>query len=250
MPYGKSLIDVVTMDRQRGIKLKIIIVWLAILLVGSFWLTVRGSSDPVTLAVVPEVPREGEPVVATFNLNNSSSHEITTEYQFYANGELKQEGVAILGPRSSKLYQYTYKNPLQLGEQVNFVVKAETPSGIYEKVVSLPSYPPQIWSSFVSFASFSTSMMSFMSSAVYYQTTFGSDMGLNVGLLTTIVLIGVLIFMELTRTRLQRASISVFGGKTIPFLGRLRLRFGTVTWILLIIFMGVVYTKVVMILAS
>ena len=244
------MIDVVTMDRQRGIKLKIIIVWMAILLVGSFWLTVRGSSDPVTLAVVPEVPREGEPVVATFKLNNPSSEEITTEYQFYANGELKQEGAAILAPGLSKLYQYAYKNPLELGEQVNFVVKAETPSESFEKVVSLPSYPPQIWSSFVSFASFSTSMMSFMSSAVYYQTTFGSDMGLNVGLLATIVLIGILIFMELTRTRLQRASISVFGGKTIPVLGRLRLKFGTVTWILLIIFMGVVYTKVVMMLAS
>jgi len=204
------LIDVVTMDRQRGIKLKIMIVWLAILLVGSFWLTVRGSSDPVTLAVVPEVPREGEPVVATFKLNNPSSQEITTEYQFYANGELKQEGAAILAPRSSKLYQYAYKNPLQLGEQVNFVVRAQSASSLrgasgdeaisktaesYEKVVSLPSYPPQIWSSFVSFASFSTSTMSFMSSAVYYQATFGSDVGLNVGLLANIVLIGILLFM-------------------------------------------------------
>ncbi|UCD53950.1 MAG: hypothetical protein JSU76_03390 [Dehalococcoidia bacterium] len=248
MPCGKSLIDVVKMDGQRGIKLKIIIVWMSMLLIGSFWLTVRGSSDPVTLAVVPQVPREGEPVVTTFKLNNPSSEEILTDYRFYANGELKQEGTAILAPRSSKLYQYTYKNPLQLGEQVNFVVKTEAPSGSYEKVVSVPSYPPQIWSSFVSFASFSTSMMGFMSSAVYYQTTFGSDMGLNVGLLATIVLIGILVFMELTRTRLQRASISVFGGKAIPVLGRLRLRFGTVTWILLIIFMGVVYTKLVMIL--
>jgi hypothetical protein len=229
-------------DEQRGIKLKIIIIWLAILLTGSFWLTVRTGSDPVTLAVVPEVPREGEPIIANFKLNNPSPQAIATEYQFYANSELRQQGTAIIAPDSSKLYQYAYRNPLELGEQVNFVVKTESPSGSFEKVVSLPSYPPQIWSSFVSFASFSTSMMSFMSSAIYYQGTFSSDVGFNIGLLCTVVLIGLLIFLELTQSPLQQ--------KTITVLGRLRLRFGTVTWLLLIIFMGVVYTKIVMILTT
>ncbi|MBA7680481.1 hypothetical protein ES703_88797 [subsurface metagenome] len=236
------MIDVVTMDRQRGIKLKIIIIWLAILLAGSFWLTVRAGSDPVTLAVVPVVPREDEPIIATFKLNNPSSQAITTEYQFYANGELRQQGTAIIAPGSSKLYQYAYRNPLLLGEQVNFVVKTESPSGSCEKLVSLPSYPPQIWSSFVSFASFSTSMMSFMSSTTYYHGTFGSDMGFNIGLLCTVVLIGLLLFLELTQAPLQQ--------KIITILGRLRLRFGTVTWLLLIIFLGIVYTKVLIILAT
>ncbi len=80
------------MDNQRGIKLKIIIIWLAILLMGSFWLTARAGSDEVTLAVMPQVPREGEPIIATFKLNNPSSQAIETEYQFYTNGELMQEG--------------------------------------------------------------------------------------------------------------------------------------------------------------
>ncbi len=223
-------------------KLKIIIIWLAILLMGSFWLTVRATSDPVNLAVVPEVPREGKPIIATFKLNNPASRAVSTEYQFYANGELMKEGTTTIPPGSSKLYQYAYKNPLLLGERVSFVVKTMSPRGSHEKAVSLPSYPPQIWSSFVSFASFSTSMMGFMSSSTYYQSSFSSGMGFNVGILVNVVLIGLLIFMELTQPLLQ--------GRTTTILGRLRLRFNTVTWIVFIIFMGIFYTKVVMILAT
>ena len=117
-----------------------------------------------------------------------------------------------------------------------------SPWGSCERVVSLPSYPPQIWSSFVSFASFSTSVMCFMGSMTYYQSSFGSGIGFNVGLLCAIVLIGLLIFLELTQLLLR--------GKTVTILGRLRLRFNTVTWILFIIFMRIVYTTLAMILAT
>ena len=227
------------MEGQPGFKIKLIIVWLAILLMGSFFFTVRMSPEPVSLAVVPQVPRGGEPVLATFKLNSPSSQAIETDYQFYANGELLKEGSTLILPNSHKLYQYAYKNPLELGKQVNFMVRTIFPQGSYEKMVSLPAYPPQIWSSF---ASFSTSMMGFMSSMTYYQGTFGTDMGFNVGLLSIIVLIGLLIFLELTQPLLRR--------KTITILGRLRLRFSTVTWILFIIFMGITYTKVAMGLVS
>jgi len=230
------------MDSQRGIKLRIIIIWMAILLMGSFWLTVRTGSEPVSLAVIPEVPREGEPIIAIFKLNNPTSQPINTSYQFYANGELMKEGATTIPAGSSKVYEYAYKNPLELGEQLKFVVKTQSEQGDYEGVVSSPPYPPQVWSSFVSFASFSTSVMSSISTMTYYQTTFGRDMGLNIGLIASAVLIGLLIFLELTRLSLQQ--------KTIATLGRLRLRFSTVTWILFIIFMGMVYTTVVMILTS
>ena len=153
-----------------------------------------------------------------------------------------KEGTTTIPPGSSKLYQYANKNPLLLGERVSFVVKTMSPRGSHEKAVSLPSYPPQIWSSFVSFASFSTSVMSFMTSSTYYQSSFDTDMGFNVGILVTVVLIGLLIFLELTQPLLQE--------RTVTILGRLRLRFNSVTWILFIVFMGIVYTKVVMILAT
>ena len=130
---------------------KLAMVWLAILLLGSFWFSVKESSSPVSMAVVPEAPREGEPIVATFKLNNPPSHPLATRYQFYANGELLKEGIATIAPESSKTYRYAYENPLKIGEQVNFMVKTQSERGEYEKVFSSPPYPPQVWSSFTRF---------------------------------------------------------------------------------------------------
>lgn len=229
-------------NKDRSLRLKVVIVWLAVLLLGSFWLTERANPEPVSIAVMPQVPREGEPIIATFKLSNQSSEPLVIKYQFYANGELVKEGTATIAPGAGKTYQYAYENPLPLGEQLNFVVRAESPLGNYEKSVASPSYPPQVWSSFVSFASFSTTVMGFMSTMTYYQSTFGGNQGFNIGLLYTVALMILLIFLEL--------SLPLLREKTIATLGRLRLRFSTVTWILFIIFMGIVYTKVVMILTA
>ena len=223
-------------------KIKIMIVWLAILLMGCFSLTTMVGSELVDMAVVPEVPREGEPIITTFKLNNPASERITTNYSFYANGELLLKGTSTLAPHSSKTIQYVYRNPLEIGEQVNFVVRAESQGRTCEKIVSLPAYPPQIMSSFVSFASFSTSVMGFMASSTYYDSSFGSpDEGLNVGLVISIVLIILLIFLELSEPLLTEGVHFV--------LGKLRIRFSTMTAILFIIFIGIVYTKIVMVLA-
>ncbi len=227
-------------NRERGIGLKVVILWMAILLLGSFWLTVRGTSDPISMAVLPQVPRAGEPIIVTFRLNNPSSEVLVTKYQFYTNGELLKEGVATIAPASDKIYKYAYENSLPIGERLNFVVRTESARGAFEKFVSTPPYPPQVWSSFVSFASFSTSVMSFMSTMTYYESTFGNDNAFNLGLLYTIILAVLLIFLELSQPLLRQNSITI--------LGRLRIRFSTVTWILFIIFVGIVYTKVVMIL--
>jgi hypothetical protein len=230
------------MDNRKGMRLKIIIIWMAIMLMASFWLTARGASDPVSMSVIPEVPREGEPILVTFKLNNPSGEPLDTTYQFYANGELLKEGNATIAPKSSKTYQYAYKNPLNLGEQLNFLVKTQSEPGNYVKTFSSPPYPPQVWSSFVSFASFSTSVMSSISTMTYYQSTFGEDLGLNVGIMAAIALIILLIFLELTQPKHE--------SKILAVVGRLRFRFSTVTWILFIIFIGIVYTRVALILAT
>ena len=227
---------------NRAMVFKLVILWLAMLLLCSYWLTVEGTSDPISLVVIPQAPREGEPVITTVKLNNPSSEATVTRYQLYANGELLKEGTTTIAPDSGKAYKYAYDNPLQIGEQVNFVVRTQSEQGNYEKVVSLPPYPPQVWSSFVSFASFSTSVMTSMSTMTYYQDTFGTDMGTNVGIIITVVLIALLVFLELTRPLVD--------GKDVAILGRIRIRFSTVTGILFIIFMGIVYTRVVMILAT
>lgn len=229
-------------NKDKGTRFKLVIAWLAILLLGSFWLTVKGTSDPVSITVIPQVPREGESIIATFKLNNQSSDALITSYQFYANGELLKEGITTIAPGFGKTYKYAYNNPVPLGERLNFIVRTKSEQGDYEKFLSSPPFPPQVASSVVSFASFSTSVMSSMATMTYYQSTLGTSIGFNVGVLYTIVLIVLLIFSELTQPLLQ--------GKTIVVLKRLRLRFNTVTWVLFIIFMGIVYTKVVMILAA
>ncbi len=221
---------------------KLAILWLSILLLGSFWLTVKGTSEPVSIAVVPQAPREGDPIIATFKVNNPFPQRMMVRYQFYVSDELLEEGTATLAPDSSMTHKYAYENRIQLGQQLNFTVKTQSERGSYEKVISSPPYPPQIWSSFVSFASFSTSVMSSMSTMTYYQSTFGSDIELNVGIIISIVLLALLILLELTQP--------VMEGKTIAVMGRLRIRFSTVTWVLFIIFMSIVYTKVVMILVG
>ena len=224
--------------------LKMTLVLPAIILLGCFCLTAMTGSELMDMTIVPEVPRADEPIIATFKLNNPAPEATTIGYSFYANGELLQHGTSILAPHSSKTYQYVYKNQLELGEQVNFVAKAESqPQGITcEKIVSLPPYPPQLMCSFVSFAAFSTSVMGFMASSTYYESSFGApDEGLNVGLVISIVLIILLIFLELSEPLLAE------GGHIV--LGKLRMRYATLTSILFIIFMGIVYTKVVMVLA-
>jgi hypothetical protein len=229
-------------DKQKGLKLKMLVIWLAILLVGSFWLTVHAGTAAVTLTVMPEVPRENEPIVATFKIDNPSSGAESTSYKFYVNGELLKEGTTTISPGFSKIYNYVYENPLELGEQVNFMVEGASGSESFDKAVSLPSYPPQVWSSFVSFASFSTSVMSSMSSMTYYQSSFGADLGLNVGVVAVLVLISLLIFLELS------PNLTIKGG--VAVLGRLKSKFSTLTWILLVIFIGMVFTRVAMILST
>lgn len=231
-----------TKKTKRAIIFKIAVLSLGLLLLGSFWLSLTLASGPLNLVVRPAVPREGEPVLVTFKLNNPSPQVLLTDYQLFANGEPVLWGTTTLTPKSVKTYQYAYENPLRLGEQLNFLVKTQSVDGNFEKLVSLPPAPPQIWSSFISFASFSTSVMSSMSSIVYYQSAFGNGVGLNIGIIVSAILIALLIFMELSQPLLQNRPIAV--------LGRLRARFSTVTWILFIICMGIVYTTVVTILVA
>ncbi len=228
--------------QKKAIMFKLAITWLAIILLGSFWLTAREAADLVSMVVVPEVPREGEPIVATFKVNNSLPQATVVKYQFYANGALLKEGTTSIADGSSKTYQYAYENSLPLGEQSNFIVRVQSAQGNYEKALSSPSYPPQIWSSFVSFASFSTSVMSAMSTMTYYQTTFLFRTGVNIGIILVMVLVLLLIFLETTKPSVE--------GRVVGRLGGLRIRLSTITWILFIIFMGMVYTRIMMAFAT
>lgn len=229
---------------MKGLGFKLIILWVAIFLLVGFWLTTKETTSPVSLVIVPVAPRQDEPVIATFKLNNPASQASAVKYQFSVNGEILEEGTATIPPESSKLYQYAGKSTLQLGKQLNFTVKTWSDERNYEKVVSTPPYPPQIWSSFVSFASFSTAVMSSLTSMEYYNNTFPAGSELNLGIIISVVLIALLVFLELSQ------PVARGEGKAITVMTRLKFRFSTLCWLLLIIFLGIVYTKVAMIIAT
>ncbi len=210
---------------------------MASLLVG-----LHDTSAPLAVSVFPQVPVEGEPLQVSFNLNNPSASAANSDYQLYANGELVMEGSALLSPSSSKKYQYTYVNPLEMGEQITFMVKSSVGDKDYTEYISLPAYPPQVWSSFVSFASFSTTVMTSMTTMSYYDQSFTSGSALNIGVIFSVVLILMLIYLELTEPRLQ--------GKSVKVLGNLRVRFSRLSGVLFIIFVGMVFTQIALIIGK
>ena len=180
-----------------------------------------------------------EYLLSTASAQDNFGHFAT---QFCLVGHSHMPLVFMLSRDICLAYNLPVASPLKLGEQLDFLVRTQSEIGNYERIVSLPPYTPQVWSSFVSFASFSTSVMSSMSTMTYYQVAFGTDVGVNMGVTISVVLILLLIFMELSHPVLISHPIAI--------LGRLRGRFSTVTWILLMITMGIIYTTVVMIIAT
>ncbi len=216
-----------------------VITWLVVLLLGLLWFSIRESASSVSLSVIPEVPRQGEPIIATFKISNPSAHELSAAFQFYADSDLVDEGTVVLPAGASRTFRYAYGNTLETGERLSFTGRVQSSLGSTEKFVSIPPYPPQIWSSFMSFASFSSTMMGTIASMTYYQNVFGVDIGLNIGMIAAVVLMVMVLFLELSRPIVE-------GGGSLA-LGQLRVRYSTITWILFIIFAFMVLTKMAMV---
>ncbi|MBA7682019.1 hypothetical protein ES703_90365 [subsurface metagenome] len=229
-------------SQYKGLILKVGIVWLCIFLLVGFLAAARSAAGPVTMSIIPEVPKAGEPIVVTFNISNPSDELSTTSYRLYVNGKLTENGSATVAPQGSSKHQYAYTNSLERGEQVNFVLKTSADSGSFVKAVSLPAYPPQLMSSFVSFAAFSTSVMSSMISMEYFTGTFGTTSGINTGIIVSVILIALLIFLELTQV--------ITASKKTAILVGYRAGFSTLSTILFVILIGMVFTKVVMVITT
>jgi hypothetical protein len=82
--------------------------------------------------------------------------------------------------------------------------------------------------------------MTSMTTMAYYDQSFVSGSALNIGVIFSIVLIALLIYLELTEPSLQNKSFKV--------LGNLRIRFARLTGILFIIFVGMVFTQIALII--
>lgn len=236
------MIDAMRASQNKGLILKIAVVWLCVFLLGGFLIAARSSADAITMSVIPEVPKTGEPIVATFKIANPADEPLTTYYQLYINGQLIESGTTTVTPQASAKYQYAYRNSLERGEQVNFLLKTSSSNGNFDKIVSLPAYPSQLMSSFVSFAAFSTSVMSSMLSMEYFNSTFGTSSQINTGVIIILILIVLLIFLELS----QSIVINKVGG----IISRYRASFTILSTILFVIFLGMIFTKVVLILAT
>lgn len=228
---------------NRGLLVKIVTLWLCIFLLIGFILTARSVASPLSLSVIPQVPRVGEPILVSFAVSNPDTKAVDAKYELYANGRLKQAGMLRIAPGESAKYQYVCASTtLQRGEQASFVLNASSPAGSFSRAVSLPAYPPQLMSSFVSFAAFSTSVMSSMISAEYFKNTFGTARGVNAGVMVTAVLIALLIFLELTQ--------AVRGRGRFALLTAYRVSFSTLSAILFIIMLGMVFTTTVLIISG
>jgi LEA14-like dessication related protein len=233
--------DAMRASQNKGLILKIAVVWLCIFLLGGFLIATRSSANAITMSVIPEVPKTGEPIVATFKIANPADEPLTTHYQLYINGQLVESGTTTVTPQASAKYQYAYRNSLERGEQVNFLLKTSSSNGNFDKIVSLPAYPSQLMSSFVSFAAFSTSVMSSMLSMEYFNSTFGTTSRINTGVIIILILIVLLIFLELSQSIVNKV-----GG----IISKYRAGFTILTTILFIIFLGMMFTKVVIILTT
>ncbi|MCZ7397528.1 MAG: hypothetical protein O8C59_03340 [Candidatus Methanoperedens sp.] len=232
----------------KKLNLKIVLAAIGVIFLASISFSLTEKFNPVSITAMPEVPKEGQPILITFNLNNPSMKENLINYEFYANGDLLLKGKELISPYSSRQNTYLYPKSPKLGDKITFLVKTESEQGSFDKTLSTPPYPPQILSSFVSFASFSTSlisssMSSSMTSSItsqqYYNGAFTNNNDLNVGLIVSIVLILLLIYLELTEHLKERTFTTV---------GGMRIRFSRLSAILFIIFIGMVFTKVAMII--
>ena len=221
-------------DRPLDRWLRLAILWLMVVPVVAFLLSGPEQNEFLTLSVLPEVPREGEPFLVTIHLANASPDTGDAKYSLYSNGRKLLDGTASLAPGESQQYRYIEEAGAEIGRQTTFLATASLGKQTVEKSRSLPPYPPQVWSSFVSFASFSTSMMSSMSTAIYYKDYFGGGIGANLGFLLVISLLGFSIFQEFTFPMVTVNAKHV--------LARLHNRFHELVVLLTIVFIGIIYS--------
>jgi len=235
--------SVLKREEEQRLFLLIALAGLGILFLTSISLTMSHASEDISMTVVPEVPREGLPVIISFALRNPGGAGEVVRYRLYGNGMLLSEGEEYIEARSVRRHVYAYPKPPEVGEKMTFLLRAESERGVKEKSLAIPPYPPQVWSSFVSFATFSTAMMSSsistsIASLDFYERTFLSESRLNIGLVLSMFLIAMLVFLELTEP---------LGGSWLKVV-RLRLSFTRLSIVLFLIFLGMVASKVVLVL--
>ena len=219
-------------------RLRLIVIWFATIAALIFWSSSTPDHSTARFTVLPQVPRSGQPLLLTLELSGAKYEGQPFEFELYANGVLVQAGQGSLGPGDFRRYTLSYPYVPGRGQRATFYAKVTTSDSEFSKVVAMPPYPPQVWSSFVSFASFSTSMMGSISTSVAYGANFSPKVGLNVGLAIVLVLLALCLFQELTHPLKEKGQKSIFL--------EMHIRFQELLIALLIVFIGVAYTFLVL----
>ena len=231
-----------SLEKRKTQPHKLLLLLSIIVVLTSFAFSLHDNNGQLSISILPEAPKENDPILVSLALKNPAPIEMPTDYQLFVNGKLAMEGNTQLPPNGIMKYEYIYKNPVQIGEQIVFVAKSSSGDEVFEDVISYPSYPPVVWSSFVSFASFSENVMSYMATMGHFKESFADKLTLNLGAIFSVVLIILLIYLELTEPHLFEKSMTT--------INNLRLRFARLAGVLFIIFVGMVLAQIAVILGT
>ncbi len=235
--------------------------FLSILFLNS-WIQI---DQTLTLTHFPSVTRENEPFVVRALVRNVADEPRRIRVILFVDGLEAFVSESFFEPLATQSSTLTLPSP-RLGTAMRFYAEAvdlETGKR-YTEAIMVPQSPPEAWMSFASFSSLTTMLLSSSSSSSlmssssssssmsssftisYYQSTIGLarapiKWGINVGLAVSIILIVLLVFIELTNPQFGNLGRRLSG---------LRDRYSLLTANLLLIFMGLVITRIVMIIAG
>lgn len=226
------------------------VLFLAVLLLNSILM----QSEALTVRFFPTVIKENEPLVVVATLKNVRPQPQKYCLSLHVDGGQLAAIEFTLEPAAAQSLTYTCASP-KTGKALKIYVEAVNidTGEKYTAYLNIPQSPPELWISFSAFSSFATSLTSTVSTTsiatiTYYLNTMGmaaqpnsSQPAINTGIVVSIVLILLLVFIELTDPAYGR-----IGRK----LAALRGRYGTLSVSLLLIFAGIVLTKIVMIIAA
>lgn len=213
--------------------------WALALMLITFYRSVSGSV--IGINYYPAMPREGDPIQVTVRLHNPNPEPKTYAVKVYLDGVKAADWLATLEGGAIKEYRLLEPKSLKVGESLRVYAEATDlkTAETHQASAMIPPYPPEAFTSFISFASFSSTLMGYMTTMSYYTTTITPTEGINTGLTLSLVLIGLLIFLELTDPAY---------GKVNNIITYLRRNFTKEATALLIVFMAMVTTKVVFII--
>lgn len=228
--------------------------FLSILFLNS-WIQI---DQTLTLTHFPSVTRENEPFVVRALVRNVADEPRRIRVTLFVDGLEAYVSESFFEPLATQSSTLTLPSP-RLGTAMRFYAEAldlETGARFTEAIM-VPQSPPEAWMSFASFSSLTTMLLSSSSSSSsssmsssftisYYKNTIGLSestirWSVNIGLIASLTLVALLVFIELTNPAFGNLGQRLKG---------LRDRYSLLTANLLLVFLGLVLTRVVIIMSG